>query len=184
MSSITIVKLDSNSDDGRRLSLLTEVCQLLFAEWSKNYKTRYGVNSVAELISFYEKNPQISLYIALDDEGRVKGCYSMSSKGNLLWLADMYVVPEHRKKGIGKLLVNHALSFDKDVALYTTKETISYYEMFDFDLGLLYTAVDLEGKPFEFYSMIHKAPVNGHIIAISILALLGIGILLIIWFMF
>lgn len=178
---VTIVQVDVKEDK----TLLTHVCKLLFVEWGENYKYRYSLKDVPALIDFYEKHPEINLYVALDAKGSVRGCYSMIKKGNLYWLADMYVVPEYRNKGIGKMLVSHAINNKQVVALYTTDETISYYESLGFQRGYKYTSKDTRGRPFEFYSMLYQAKSDGTIEAmiVCVLAFIGLILLIILWYM-
>lgn len=179
--SVTIVQLDIEHEK----ELLHYICKYLFKEWGDNYINRYSVNNVSELVKFYEKTPQLALFVALDDDGNFRGCYSMAKKGDLYWLSDMYVVPKYRKQGVGKMLVNHALKDNTKVALYTTEATISYYELFGFERGMKFQGTDLKGDTFEFFSMLYKPTSQGydHSLVISILALIGLGILLVLWMM-
>jgi len=114
-----------------------------------NWQSLY--NTFLEISLFKKQNSYFNCYVAIEDKHLV-GFISLNFNDfsiyeddkmneSSLWLTDLFVWPEYRKKGIGKLLINYVsrLSQNMDIPLHLacSPDMISYYR----NLGwcILYT---------------------------------------------
>ena len=172
---MVIVELDTE----KYPDVLQHVCNHLYKEWAPNYKNFYNIQNSKELVAFYKSTPKLIMYVALDENGKFKGCYSMTKKGHLYWLTDMYVIPAERGKGIGRMLVEHAIKDCDNVALNAEDNNIIFYEKFGFKQGLRHKISNKEGFSLEYTQMLYTKQTvdNQYILLISIIALIGLGVL-------
>lgn len=179
MNKITIIELNRDVHG----DLLKHVCAHLFVQWKRHYNNLFGIHDVQGLVKFYHQNPQLVMYVALQDDGTFVGCYSITKKGSLYWLTDMYVVPQHRKKGLGRMLVEHATKDCNNVALNTQEENVAFYERQGFIRGLQYQQRGATGETFEYYHMYYKKEprFDASIIVIAILITIALGIVVILY---
>lgn len=73
---------------------------------------------------------------AYDGDQLVGFCRVMSDDSNMAWLGDVFVLPEHRGRGIGVELVREAVEFadHRDLQWYLgTRDAHELYEKFGFE---------------------------------------------------
>lgn len=76
---------------------------------------------------------------AYADDGRLVGfCRVVSDGGAFAWLGDVFVLPEHRGRGLGAELVREAVEHPahRDLTWYlSTRDTHDLYRRFGFEAG-------------------------------------------------
>lgn len=117
----------------------------LIALITANYDTetaKFFIIDFTDMFSTASIKP--TFYVAKNTDGAVVGVYSLWSDTkdfgmqNLVWLN---VRPEHQRKGIGKLLLRHAVATARDrgeflLSLSSKETTREYYERFGFTTQL------------------------------------------------
>lgn len=169
---VTIIELNKNQHS----DLLAHVCNHLFIQWKKHYMNLFGIYSPKELVKFYHDTPPLIMYVALTHDGKFVGCYSMTKKGSLYWLTDMFVVPEFRNQGMGRMLVDHAIKDCNNVALHAQADVVPFYEKQGFQLGLKYERKGSHGGTFEYYNMLYNKTYDIALPLICVLITIGMGL--------
>jgi GNAT superfamily N-acetyltransferase len=146
---ITIIKVDDPE-------LLDHICIHLFKEWKAIYTNIWNIHSPTELTKLYSGSHQTTLMAALDDNGKFLGCYSYTRKGNIKWIGDVYVVPQERSKGYGRMIMENAMANEPMVALKCEPHLVSYYKKLGFVCGLMYEMKNNDtGFKLEYFHMLY-----------------------------
>ena len=94
----------------------------IISESNKDVAVEFGINSKNNpkhpsfctkdwIMSDFEKNNEYFLY---QDKSKIIGCVSFQIAGkDKAYLNRLAVLPNHQKKGVGKLLVNHVIAYAK-----------------------------------------------------------------------
>jgi GNAT superfamily N-acetyltransferase len=122
-----------------------------FPNWQALY------NTFMDISLYLKRHTYFNCYVAIDDNHMV-GFISLNfndfsiyendyTNESSLWLTDLFVWPQYRNKGIGKLLVNYVARFGKkmDITLHLACSTdmISYYRKLGWDI---LTTIELSDK--------------------------------------
>jgi len=95
----------------------------------EEYKEYFEHKSKDDVAEFYKKLIP-KTYIMLKDKEFI-GCYSIHG----CFIADVFIVPKHRSKGLGTVLINDAKKRMFTCVrweLYSTLKTVSFYEHLGF----------------------------------------------------
>lgn len=95
--------------------------------YSEYENTFFKNRTKVEIRRMYRKNMD-NIYIAIR-KSKFLGSYSIKS----CLISDVYVVPTERSKGLGKILIQHAMkTYCWKWSLYTTLQNVSFYEQMGF----------------------------------------------------
>ncbi len=82
------------------------------------------------------------------------GCFSLARADQAgITLADVYVVPEHRGKAVGRTMINYVLARCDAVKLHCEAQHISFYEKFGFDVRTNFVIKGADGAEKTMYVM-------------------------------
>lgn len=96
---LPLVKIDESS------RYFDEVMTSFYQEWTDLYNIR-GIYSSYDLRSIY-KNPKIKLYIYIINNDFI-GSYSFLENEDGIYLCDVFIHENYRKKGVGVMLIKDA----------------------------------------------------------------------------
>jgi predicted GNAT family N-acyltransferase len=113
------------------------LAEQLFAEFSSSYKASFGISTSTELVPILENNPCSLVH---DSNNIIAFCNVVpEGLGDILklpyapWLANVWVHPDHRGKGLAKQVISEMLSKtctteNSQIYLWThTKELAHFY---------------------------------------------------------
>ena len=166
----------------------------IYAEWKYLFGNFYGVNTEEHVYDMFKTSP-IVLYACLDSQGRFLGCFSLSRDGADvtladradqagITLADVYVVPEHRGKAVGRAMVNYVIARCDAVKLHCESQHIAFYEKFGFDVRTSFVIKGADGAEKTMYVMHYSCKQDDIITPYIIYMMMIIGIaciILILW---
>jgi len=101
----------------------------LYTEWYDIYAEK-GLPTFQDVREFYLSSTN-KTFIVLHKKTYM-GCYTLDD-GNK-FLCDVFVVPEHRGKGIGKFIVEDAQSRRNTLFLYSSYKNTAFYEKYNFKI--------------------------------------------------
>lgn len=146
---ITISSLYSvQNKNPRQFNLLCdEIGKQLYHEWGQDFARFQSIKSTEELVKIYKtkqaQNPQtgpVPICFVVHSEDEFIGTASIDTQDIALmthfspWLANVFVMPEYRGKGIGSILVKHVLDYAKNILnipyLYLWTSTHEHEEWF------------------------------------------------------
>jgi GNAT superfamily N-acetyltransferase len=99
-------------------------------------------------------------------------------------LADVYVVPEHRGKAVGRAMVNYVIARCDAVKLHCESQHIAFYEKFGFDVRTSFVIKGADGAEKTMYVMHYSCKQDDIITPYIIYMMMIIGIaciILILW---
>ena len=162
--------------------LLRYVVKHIYAEWKNLFENFYDVKTEEQVYDMFKTSP-IILYACLDSQGRFMGCFSLSRVQAGIKLADVYVVPEHRGKAVGRTMINYVIA-RCDAVLHCEAQHIGFYEKFGFDVRTSFVIKGADGAVKTMYVM-HSSRKQDDIITpyvINMIMVIGIAcIILILW---
>lgn len=98
----------------------------------EEYKTFFAPKPKSEIKQFY-KNKMNKIFIAHINNHFI-GAYSI----HRCLIADVYILPKYRNKGLGRILINDAkkrLFYCWRYELYTEQKNVGFYEKFGFKVN-------------------------------------------------
>uniref|UniRef100_A0A6C0BES4 N-acetyltransferase domain-containing protein n=1 Tax=viral metagenome TaxID=1070528 RepID=A0A6C0BES4_9ZZZZ len=178
---VTVIDVEINESN----KLFKYVCKHLFKHWEQYYKDIFEINSANDLEKYYTNFVGYAkIYAALNENGKFLGCYSLSRKGITYWITDVYVIPESRGKGIGSILIKHAVGLGNyHFALTAAPELVPFYEKFGFLKGNLKEIKGKNDTTYLFHQM-YRPPIldnYGFTVRITLCILVTIAILCLIY---
>jgi GNAT superfamily N-acetyltransferase len=90
------------------------IAKIYMDEWSWHYESECGITTLEEMTSDILDHHLHNIMVLLDDDAEFIGtfaileCDLVSHSDLSPWLASLYVIPSHRNRGIGKMLVDFA----------------------------------------------------------------------------
>jgi GNAT superfamily N-acetyltransferase len=131
------------------------VVKHIYAEWKYLFGNFYDMTTEEQVYHMFKTSP-IILYACLDSQGRFMGCFSLVRDGADkagITLADLYVVPEHRGKAVGRTMINYVLARCDAVKLHCEAQHILFYEKFGFDVCKSFVIKGADGAEKTMYVM-------------------------------
>ena len=112
-------------------TILDIISEYLWIEWGIYYSSKEDLKNSFK----YSKN----LTYVLFDNDEFVGLYTLNwMKYIYLFLSDVFIIPNQRKKNYGKVLVLHAKSIantmNNCLYLYCYKDYINFYKRYGFDV--------------------------------------------------
>ena len=162
------------------------VIKHIFAEWKYLFGNFYGVKTEDQIYVMFKTSSSL-LYACLDSQGRFMGCFSLVRDGVAdqdITLADVYVVPEHRGKAVGRTMINYVLARCDSIKLHCEAQHIAFYEKFGFDVRMSFVIKGADGATKTMYVMQNSRKQDDIMIPYVIYMVMIIGIaciILILW---
>lgn len=122
-----------------------KVAECLFNEWENIYikHTSYKTSELLykDYILKNLNNSILPLTFVLLNKNELTGFFSLNLNGLKLFISDIYILLDYRKKGYGEMIINYAIDYVKkthkcysQLFLYTSSDKlIKYYNKFGFE---------------------------------------------------
>lgn len=184
------------------------VIKHIYAEWKYLFENFYGMKTEEQVYDMFTTSP-IILYACLDSQGRFMGCFSLTRDGAGqaditladradqagitladgadqagITLANVYVVPEHRGKAVGRAMINYVIARCDAIKLCCEAHYVVFYEKFGFDVCKSFVIKGADGAEKTMYVMQNSRKQDDIITpyVISMMMIIGIAcIILILW---
>lgn len=166
--------------------LMRYVVKHIFAEWKYLFGNFYGVTNEDQVYDMFKTFP-IMLYACLDSQGQFMGCFSLVRDGAGkadIKMSDVFVVPEHRGKAVGRTMINYVIARCDSIKLHCESQHIAFYEKFGFSVRTSFVIKGADGAEKTMYVM-HYSRKQDDIMTpyiIYMMMIVGIAsIILILW---
>jgi GNAT superfamily N-acetyltransferase len=96
--------------------LIPKIARIYMNEWGWHYESEYGITTLKEMIDDIVQNHTHNIAVLMDAEScgefigtfAILGCDLVAYAHLSPWFASLYVEPQYRNKGVGKMLVDFA----------------------------------------------------------------------------